>query len=64
MFFRKGLDGSTFVPEATAEHIKFTLTGGLTKVQNVSAQGQDDGTASLMLSGKTIAVSTASAIAI
>ena len=64
MFFRKGLDGSTFVPDATAEHIKFTLTGGLTKVQNVSAEGQDDGTASLMLSGKTIAVSTASAIAI
>ncbi|MCA9013701.1 MAG: hypothetical protein KDA77_00085 [Planctomycetaceae bacterium] len=64
VFYRKALDASTYVPDASLAHIKFTLTGGLTAVQDASAQEQQDGKASVKLTGKTIAVSLASAIAI
>lgn len=64
VFYRKSLDGSTFVADATEEHVKFTLTGGLSTVQDFSAQEQDDGRATVRLVGKTLAVSLASAIAI
>lgn len=64
VYYRKALDGDTYVPDATAQHVRFTLSGGLVKVNDFGAEGTDDGKSTLQLTGKTLAVSTASAISI
>lgn len=61
-YLRKRADGSSHVADATATHTKFTLTGGLTQLDNAGAQGLEDGQVKIMLTGKSLAVNTASAI--
>lgn len=61
-YFRKMDDGSTRVADATAEHIKFTLSDGLNIVQDFSASDTGDGSATLMIHGKSLAVTATSAI--
>lgn len=64
VYFRKALDGSARVSNATAQHIAFTLSGGIVTVQDFSAQDTSDGSATLLVTGKSLAVSATSAISI
>jgi hypothetical protein len=61
-YLRKRADGSSHVADATATHIKFTLTGGMTQLDSAGAQGLEDGQVKISLIGKSLAVNTASAI--
>lgn len=61
-YFRKCADGSTRVADATEEHIAFTLSDGITTVENFSGQDTSDGSATIRITGKSLAVSTTSAI--
>lgn len=48
VFLRRRLDTGVFVSDASAVHIKFTLTSGLLYPQNVNIGGGDTSTVSLM----------------
>ena len=61
-FFRKMDDGSTRVADATAEHIKFTLSDGLITIPDFSASDTSDGSGTILITGKTLAVTATSAI--
>lgn len=61
-FFRKMADGSTRVADATAEHILFTLSGGICEISDFSASDTSDGSATLMVTGESLTVSATSAI--
>lgn len=64
VYFRKMADGSTRVSDATAEHIAFTLSDGIRTIEQVSGQDTQDGTARILITGKSLAVSATSAISI
>jgi len=61
-YFRKCVDGSTRVADATAEHIAFTLSDGITTVERFGAQDTSDGSATIRITGKSLTVSATSAI--
>ena len=64
VYFRKMADGSTRVSDATAEHIAFTLSDGIITVENFSGQDTQDGSATLRITGNSLAASATSAISI
>lgn len=61
-YFRKCADGSTRVADATAEHVAFTLSDGITTIDRFGAQDTSDGSATIRITGKTLSVSATSAI--
>lgn len=61
-YFRKMADGSTRVADATEEHIKFTLSDGLITIPDFSASDTADGSGTILITGKSLAVSAVSAI--
>lgn len=64
VYFRKLSDGSTRVADATAEHIAFTLSDGIITVDQFSGQDNQDGSATIKITGKSLAVSATSAISV
>ncbi|MEQ8636910.1 hypothetical protein [Gimesia maris] len=61
-FFTKMADGGTRVANATEEHILFTLSGGLIEISEFSASDTSDGSATILITGESLTVSTTSAI--
>ena len=59
---RKRLDGSTFVPDATAQHLKMTFTAGLVNPSEFGATGREEAKLTVALHGKVLTGSTTSAI--
>lgn len=62
VYFRKRAEGSSFVADATEEHIKFSFADGIFVPQDVSGQGQETGQASIMLTGEALTATATSAI--
>lgn len=62
VFLRKKVDGGSFVNDATASHISFTLTGGMVTLQSITAGATGNGSVTLKFTGKSIAKSLAAAI--
>lgn len=63
-YFRKMAPGSTRVADATAQHCAFTLTDGIITVPDFSAQDTSDGSGTILITGKSLAVSATSAISV
>lgn len=61
-YLRKRTTGSTFVADGTAQHCKFSFTGGIITPKQLSAQETKHGQAGIMLTGRQMTVSAASAI--
>jgi hypothetical protein len=61
-YFRKKLDGGTFVTDVTTGHVKLSFGTGLKVIQSADASDTGNGKATLRLIGKALSSSTASAI--
>lgn len=63
-YFRKRAPGSTYVAAGTAQHVKFSFTAGMVTAEDVSAEQQNAGQATLRLTGASLAASATQAIAL
>ncbi len=62
--FRRLADAGSYVAALTAEHARFSLGAGLWVAQGLSAKAQARGQATIVLEGKTLTSSAASAVAL
>jgi hypothetical protein len=63
-WFRKRSDGGTYVSDASSVHIGLTFGAGLVTAQQVSAQGNENASATLTVYGKALSISNGAAIAV
>ena len=63
-WFRKRSDGGTYVSDASSVHIGLTFGAGLITGQQVSAQGNENASATLTVFGKALSISNGAAIAV
>ncbi|MDE2100763.1 MAG: hypothetical protein KGL39_26190 [Patescibacteria group bacterium] len=61
-YFRKRATGGTFVSDATAGHVKLSIATGLGVLEHIESSKNENGTASIKLTGLSLSSSTASAI--
>lgn len=62
-YLRKRAPGSSFVSDATSEHISFSFgSGGIIDVQSLSGSGNSPAEPSLRITGKTLTLSATAAI--
>lgn len=61
-FFRKRVDGGTYVANGTGQHISFTLSGGISVTDSISGNGQDNTQKQITVHGKTLSKSTTATI--
>lgn len=62
VYLRKRAAGGTYVANGTAQHIAFTLTGGLSTTPSISGQGRQNSSKQITLYGHTLASSSSSTI--
>jgi hypothetical protein len=62
IYFKKRNDSGVFVAGATAEHLRFTFAAGLADTENISVNGNEDGSSTITLHGKTLTASAAVAL--
>lgn len=63
-YHRKRADGSTFVSDATSGHVALSFADALMSTDSISHQQNANGTATLMVRGKALTISAASAISL
>ncbi len=61
-YFVKRDDGGEQVADATAEHVKISFAAGIAHAETIETSDSSDGSVTVRLTGKALAVSTASAI--
>jgi hypothetical protein len=61
-YFRKRATGATYIADATAGHIKLSIATGLSVVDSAESSEQENGSASITLTGLALSSSTATAI--
>ena len=62
VYFRKRAAGSSYVADATPEHLRFTFAAGLYFNSSVDVQNMDNGSATITLHGKSLTANNAVAI--
>jgi hypothetical protein len=62
VYFRKRSDAGVYVAKATAGHCSLTFGAGLADSSSVSVSNNEDGTCTIVLHGKTLTASAATAI--
>lgn len=61
-YLKKRADSGVFTAAVTTEHIRFTFAAGLTDTDSISVSGNDDGSATITLHGKTLTAATGVAL--
>ena len=61
-YMRKRASGSTYVADATAQHVKLSFSSGIIKPQAISANETKHGSGGIRVEARSLTVSTASAV--